>query len=610
MTDDNGEIRASVLAADRGFQVVLGGRGDDRPPPFSGRGDAPPIMALGHLDGKFWFLDINGQPRGMGARQLGSRHELLSLFLGDDEYLRKRFPKTIKVKDIDARGQATEVEKVVDFRINAVVQWLQAECGQAGLYGDHIQLRRPGVWPEADGLPAVHCGDMVLIGSSWQSAGYRRGNQIWAAAPATARPALPCPASIGRELKEQIAKLWNFRRPGGELMVMGMLGSAYYGAAAPWRPSGFLTGGAGCGKSSLLAVLRAASPIHVYSNDTSKSGLEQVAAGRAMPMFIDEASDREDQRGARALLDLVLSAAGGEGTKGHRGGVDGTARRIEVVGSFIMASILPPDMQAQHLGRFTLVEMTKPQQGVDYSNEHKELAQFAAANGPGLWGRAIAGWHRYTAALRMFRASLKARGCAPREMDQLGALLAGHWILTEEGEPGEIDGAAGVRAVMEFIRDSDEITTDDTPRRMMNHLLSTMVMLDRSSSHEPIATLVRSALHPGGDEVASLKRGTHERFLGNYGMRVIRANDTAKDRRGRSAPRAADGAGVWFHTRHAQLQRIFDGTPWAGDRWLWALRGFESARTPKMTVRIGDMDGSRCVWVGAEELGFHEDDME
>lgn len=98
------------------------------------------------------------------------------------------------------------------------------------------------------------------------------------------------------------------------------------------------------------------------------------------------------------VIDLVLSATGGEGTKGARGGSDGIARKIAVAGSIIMASIRPPDMEAQHLGRFTLVEMQAPKNGADHTAEHREFAEWAKEIGPKLWGRALAGWQRYSAA--------------------------------------------------------------------------------------------------------------------------------------------------------------------------------------------------------------------
>ena len=182
----------------------------------------------------------------------------------------------------------------------------------------------------------------------------------------------------------------------------------------------FLTGGAATGKSTLLKLMRAACPVHHYSNDTSKAGLEQSVGGRAMPSFLDETSDRADQDAARALLDLVLSASGDEGTKGHRGSADGRARTIEIVGCIVMATINPPDLRPQHLARFTMLELMAPEAGADHRAQHEQLVADIRKVSPALWARALAAWERYCQALVTFRAALGQAGCAPREMDQVG----------------------------------------------------------------------------------------------------------------------------------------------------------------------------------------------
>lgn len=606
------DIRDAVLRADRAFQVIDGGRpdggrrGGGEPPAAPEENEPCPVTALGHLDGSYFFLDRVGQLRVLTARQVGSRHDLLGLFAGNDGWLRATFPKKAQCKTKDQDGQESTEEKVVDFRINSVASYLQAECARAGLFGSHIMIRKPGVWPAESGLPVVHCGDAVMIGDRLEQAGTRTGNQVWAAAPPSPRPARPSGPEEGRYLLDGIRRLWNFRTPGGEIAVLGLLACAYYGASIPWRPAGFLIGGAGSGKSSLLRVLQAASPLHVFVNDTSKAGLEQRLDGRAMPAFIDEASDREDQRGARALLDLVLSSTGGEGTKGVRGGKDGVARSIEVVGSIIMASINPPDMQAQHLGRFTIIDLAKAEEGADHSAEHRDLATWAREHGAALWGRALAGWERYRVALATFRTALLESGCQPREMDQLGAILAGWWVMTEDSVPDERGAQIGIGALSEFVRDAEDVTTQDAPTRMINHLMTQLVMVQRSTERKSIADLIERLLENDSGQrpdIDPLSRSVADEVLGQYGIRVIRPNEI-KARNGVAYPREAEGAGLWFSQGNAMLTRLFDDTPFAGQRWLYELRRLESARSPKRKVKIGSMTPARCVWVTAAELGF------
>lgn len=602
------DIRAAVNGADRAFQVIDGGKkgGGDEPPAQPEEKAPCPVSALGHLAGNYFFLDKVGQLRQLTASQVGKRHDLMGLFMGNDKWLRDEFPKKAQCKVKQEDGSEVTEEKVVDFRLNSAAAYLQAECAKAGLFGAHIMIRKPGVWPAENGLPVVHCGDKVMIGDRLVNAGTKTGNQVWAAAPSSPRPARPCSADVGKEFVQRVRDLWDFRVPGGEIAVIGLLACAYYGAAIPWRPAGFLLGGAGSGKSSLLGVLQAASPLHVYSNDTSKAGLEQTLDGRAMPAFIDEASDREDQRGARALLDLVLSASGGEGTKGVRGGKDGIARSIEVVGSIIMASIAPPDLKAQHLGRFTLIDLMKPEEGADHTAAHRELKEWARENGPSLWGRALAGWERYRAALEMFRKALLEYGCQPREMDQLGAIMAGWWVLTEDSVPDAKGAMTGVGALKEFVRDREDVITQDAPTRMITHLMSRLVMVQRSTERKSISDLISRVLDQDidqSDATGLMPRSVAREVLSQYGIRVIRP-DEPKSKKGLEAPREADGAGLWFSQSNSMIKEFFGDTPFAGDRWLYELRRLETARAPKRNVQIGSMKPARCIWVTATELGF------
>src|SRR5690348_973037 len=103
MSTDDGKraVRQAIEGAGRAFQVIEGGGKGSPPPPPPPASEAPeecPVIALGHFNGMFHFLDVIGQKRELSARQLGSRHELLSLFLGKDDWLRARFPKRVNVK--------------------------------------------------------------------------------------------------------------------------------------------------------------------------------------------------------------------------------------------------------------------------------------------------------------------------------------------------------------------------------------------------------------------------------------------------------------------------------------------------------------------------------
>ena len=190
-------------------------------------------------------------------------------------------------------------------------------------------------------------------------------------------------------------------------------------------------------------------------------------------------------------------------------------------------------------------------------------------------------------------------------MDQVGALLAGWWVLTHEGRPSPRHCLEGVSALAAFVSGADETASEDAPQRMVRHLVSSMIQLSRSTERMQVGALIARVLETPTVIESDVNPHLARTVLANHGMRVIRANET-KDPRGRDAPRAAHGNGVWFAPGAVELRKVFAGTSWEGDRWLFDLKRLESAREPKPNVRIGSITG-RAVWVSAEELGFDDD---
>lgn len=617
------EIRRSVLGADRAFRVIKGDGAEKGPPTGGAPGggsddDACPVRALGYND-LFHFLDSNGRPAALTARELGSRAALsIKLFLGDEAWLRKRFPRKKKVPD-ETGG---EKEITVDFLVNSAAAWLARECRAAGIWGQRVQLRQPGIWRGEDGFPIVHCGDTVLIGEDWHPAGLRTGNQIWAAGEPTARPGAPCEKMIGEQLQRDLQDYFAFRSPGAAVALVGLIATGYLSGALDWRPNAFITGGTGSGKSALRNVIRAAWPVHDYSNDTSKAGMEQTIAGRAIPAVIDESNDRNRSSG-RDLIDLVLSASGDEGTKLARGTADGRGRSSQVVSSVIMFSINAPELEPQHLNRFVVIEMCQPEAGADFRAEHRRIPTELKRHASALWGRALAAWERYGECLEMFRGALRDAGCSPREMDGKGALLAGWYILTHEGLPDDRALREGVGALGEFVVTARQAASEDGPRRCMRHLLGFPVTLFRSTDREPIGLLIEQAF--GENDEGHTPSNAND-ILGRIGIRVVRRCGVIPERRAsrdprepcrctqcwdmrqaRRIPRVGPDDQLWIANRNVELTRIFEKTEFDAGRWRQELQRVEGAAPSGRNIRIGGVSGS-AVWLPRAALPLDDGD--
>jgi hypothetical protein len=572
-------------------------RGGGRMPPPANEDEeiGCPVTALGHADGFFYFLNVVGERRKLSARQLGSRGDLATgLFLGDTAWLLRRF------KAVDKDGNPA------GFSVHRASEFLADACRRNGIYGDHVVIRRPGVWPGERGLAIAHCGDALFFDGEKHPAGGKFAGQIFAAAAREIYPAArPAGVIVARQIQADIQSLWRFPvndqgdTVPGDLIAIGLVGQAYLAAALSWRANGFISGASNAGKSHLLDLLHAMVPLSHYTTDTTKAGIEGAVNGRAVPSFIDEIAEREDGQGGKLLIDVVLSSSSGVGTKGHRGTADGGWRSIEMVGSVIMASITPPTMAPQHRSRFTLIELIKPEAGADHRAAMQAAIARAKAEAPALFARALAGFERYKTALQRFRGALAVAGCVAREMDQMGSILAGQWILTEDGEPDDVTAAGVVRMVRDYIRGADEMATDDSSHIVLNRILSKVVNLERSTDQETIARLIKNAMLPDYD--ATTVRETAAKVLERWGIRVIRAEDL-EDKQRRPIPRLGPGNGIWVDARVQPLHDIFNNTPYAGDRWISEIRRLPRARKAKFSVSVCSLGATKAIWISWDDI--------
>lgn len=600
-------VREGVLGAPPApFLTVIeggakGGAEDAAPPAGEGGGgpavpEAPartpesscPLVPLGHAEGEFHFLDAVGQKRALKARALVSRGDLVSLFLGDTSWLFEWFPNKVIRKEKDG-DDIIEREEIRGFSVAKAGEYLMELCGRAGLFGAHVVLRGPGVWAGEDGAPVVHAGDAVLAGGEWRASGYRDGRQVWTSAAPRPRPGAAAGPEAGQEIQGEIAELWQFRLAGSEIVCLGLMAVGYFGTAARWRPNGYLIGGTGSGKSMLLQLLRACMPPAEFSTDTSKAGIESAINGKPSPVYLDEAGDRQGH-GAQLLLDVVLSATGGDGTRGLRGAADGGSRSFQVACSVIMAAVAPPEMGPQHRDRFTIVHLLKPGAGADNRDAMEAATRRARELAPLLWGRALAGWPRFEAGLTAFREALARHGCAPREMDQAGAILAGWWVLTAESVPSPAQADDGVRAIAAFLRGAEDVADDDGPRRVVRFLASSLIQRDRSTDVEQIGVLVQAAFENTGEA-----REGPQRLLERNGLRVVKETDSVGPT-GKPVPRGDMGDGLWFARSAQTLRKLFAGSEYEGERWAFELMRLPGAVDRRKSVRIGGATGP-AIWI-------------
>ena len=583
-----------------------GGR-DSEPPPED---DAPsggcPVTALGHADGTFFFLGFAGEIRRLSARALGSRSELLGLFVGNTDWLEKEFPQKKAIAKV-VGGETTYETVEQGFSAANACAWLMRQCYDAGIYGAHVETRRMGIWRGEDGRPVVHAGSHILVNGSWIKAGQRIGDTVWVVDARQPRPASPCDRDVGHDLLRELQRLWSFRAHGGAVITLGLIGVGYYGAAARWRSSGYFVAPAGAGKTMLHDIVAACLPMNHRTNDTSAAGVQSAVNGHAMPVLIDEAAARDDQAGIRRLMDVVLASTGGDGVRGYRGTADGGFRSISMAANFFYFSTETPALGDAHLGRITVVELERPKPGADHLVEMQALAQDMKAKGPGLWARALARFDYWQHAIERFRDGLKRAGCGPREMDQMASILASYHVLTEDGPPTDLQIRAAIAAVPDFIRTAEDVREDDSTRRAVEFLMVQQIQYDGTTRRDTVGALLNRAWecdNDTNDPRHSDAKAAIDCLL-RHGIRPVRHWEQATPQ-GRNVPRAGDGDGLWLLP--IAVDAFFKNSPWEpGRKWLRDLAQLPGTKGPvKYVVRFTGEATGRAVWLSRRDLNREE----
>lgn len=526
-----------------------------------------PVRPLGHRERAYYFFSPSGELIEITAFQM-TGPGLAMLFNGSDAWLRRVFPRY---------GRSGNV---VGYCERPAADWLIRACVKAGLFDPMTPRRGLGVWRDGDGL-VVHCGNHLLLygpetGAKVLRAGQtRHGSHYVAAMPSDPVADAPAPTETGHDLR-QLLRSWQWSR--GALAAdacLGWIGQALLGGAPRWRVHWFTTGQRGTGKTLLIELIRAAlgDQAHPIANNVTEASLRQGMTGQARTILIDEAEhDGEGSRAGR-VIELTRHMSSGDGARALRGSVDGRAQSFEVTGAVYMSAILHPPLRAQDRSRI-ITQSLDPfpirEPGALDVEELGRAIDRMRAQANALRRRAIEHWPQFLQALTTYRDGLMQLGADGRAADQVGTLLAGFNMLTEDSAPDSDSAHDQAMRWFDLVDMGLGADEDSEGTRCLNHLYSSTVDAWRGGDRTTVGILVARARLPDGD--------AHRKALRSIGLKLVRGSDPTEDT-------------LCVSREHAQLHRIFAGTPWAGGVWTQALRFLPDTKATEHAVRF---DGLRC----------------
>jgi energy-coupling factor transporter ATP-binding protein EcfA2 len=471
----------------------------------------------------------------------------------------------------------TRKEQMV-FNHRRLANDIISDCQAAGTYSEAFE-RRTGVWRMDDGQLVINGAELWRPDGEVLEHGIHEGRVY----PAFGTVGFDryTPEASDDEVNEVLGAFssLNWVHPLASELLLGWLGVAATAAALRRRPHVMLTGPRGCGKSTVLELVKEMLGVMctAFTGVPTEAGLRQRLAGKPTAALIDEFEYDPSKKNCRDTLEHARSAYSlQEGDEGVvRGSVTGKAVSFRIVSPFLVAGISPGRMEPADVSRWVVLEAKDRK--VDGNMLDKAKAR---AIGPKLAKRFVGRWSVFQASEAVVRDCILASGGDGRMADTVGTLLASYWAFVSD-RPATAEDAKflvdmlGIeeRIATQALSDEQQCLEALTSRVMPFKVMDGCSLVTRQLSIGQAVELV--CKDPTGQPDVVTR-------LAQLGLRVTHT-------KGKWSLYVANSH------MHQELRKLFAGTKWAAGGWSVVLRRLPGGA--ESTQRIGAGSGAMKVTV-------------
>lgn len=407
----------------------------------------------------------------------------------------------------------------------AAAEFIIRTAERRGIY-DPSKVRGRGAWID-EGRMVYHHGDYLTVDGQPMDVTKIKSRFVYELDRSLLHPADEQLTDAEGQTLLDLAGMFRWSAAGSAALLAGFTALAPMCGALKWRPHIWITGGAGCGKSSVLNkfVHQLNRGIDLFvQGGTSEAGLRQELQSDALPVLFDESESNEegDARRIQNVLGLIRQSSTDSEARTVKGTVGGSSLNYHIRSMFCMASIQVAIKQQADVDRLTVLRLRPRREENDAAASWERIQE-------ALWQIE----RDETMPARLLRRSMDllpitlknievfARAAAQkfnsqREGDQLGTLMAGAWSLISR----ELATPEQAREMLDAYDWGDMRDNQDTDeaQRALSSLMEAKIRA-KGGIDLTVYELVCAAAGYSS-EMTDINDVTADALLQRYGMRI------------------------------------------------------------------------------------------
>ncbi|UTJ49802.1 CHC2 zinc finger domain-containing protein (plasmid) [Atlantibacter subterranea] len=457
---------------------------------------------------------------------------------------------------------------------------LLRRCEARGIFSRDV-VRGRGAWID-NGRTVFHFGSHLWVDGQEMATTSIKSRYVYEMDRSLAAPADKALTDAeGRELLKT-ASMFRWTKPANAALLAGFVALAPLSGALRWRPHIWITGGAGCGKSTALNdyvhPLMGGMDVFAQGNST-EAGIRQRLRCDALPVLFDESeqnSEREVMR-VQNVLSLIRQASSESAAKTLKGTASGDAMEFIIRSMFCLSSIQVGINSQADRDRLTILAL-KPREGNPTTEKDWEALKdrlYSIQRDSELPSRLF---RRGLDLLKITQENINTfvdvaatKFGNRREGDQFGTLLAGCWSLssselaTPEQAKAMIDGYD-----WEELRENNQVSESNL---VLNAILSASLRLDGGG----VATVYECVCRAAGRSVDGVEMAVSyaKKALSHANIRV-------------------EGNEIWLANNSTQIPKLLAGTPYGAD-WRGQLKRVEHVTTSKNPKKFNGVNSQYVI---------------